>query len=259
MSADAVILMQHGPLATLTLNRPRVLNAFNTDLLVDLEAALDALSTRTELRVLVIRGAGRAFSAGLDLDMRARGVTSDFFARTERVRARIEGLAAISIAAVQGYCLGGGLQLAIACDLRVASSDAQFGLPAVLEGVFPGLATVRLPRLIGLGRARRLILSGELVGAAAALDIGLIDHVTAASTFDTELIALVEQYTRVPASAAAASRYLMQRAFDTPLDTLAAELPALMAACLASADAAQAQLAWAARRADRARGAAAVR
>ena len=85
------------------------------------------------------------------------------------IRAQLEALNAITIAAVHGYCLSGGLQLAIACDIRVCSSDCRLGLPAVVEGIFPGLATVRLPRLIGLGPARRLILSGELIAAGEAL------------------------------------------------------------------------------------------
>ena len=118
---STVLLETDGPLATVTLNRPHVLNAFDMTMLDDFETAVEALSRMPELRVVVIRGAGRAFSSGLDLNMRAGGVPLDFFERQEQLRIRLESMSAISIAVVHGYCLGGGLQLAIACDIRVAA------------------------------------------------------------------------------------------------------------------------------------------
>jgi enoyl-CoA hydratase/carnithine racemase len=238
-----VLLETDGPLATVTLNRPHVLNAFDMSMLEDFEIAFETLSRLPALRVVVIRGAGRAFSSGLDLNMRADGVPLDFFERQERLRLRLEALSAISIAFVHGYCLGGGLQLAIACDIRVATEDARFGLPAVMEGIFPGLATVRLPRLIGLGPARKLVLSGEQIDAREALRLGLIDHLS------SDIDGVIQTYLRTPPTAAAASKYLLRAAFERPLDALVEEERNLFAACLASSDNATAIDAWSQRRA----------
>jgi enoyl-CoA hydratase/carnithine racemase len=258
IEAGAVLLHIEGPLARITLNRPQKLNAMNGALLDGLEAAVDAVTRARAVRVVLLAGAGRAFSSGLDLDMRAAGVPLDFFERQERVRRRLEALEAITIAALHGHCLGGGLQLAIACDLRVCSSDCRLGLPAVMEGLFPGLATVRLPRLIGLGPARRLILSGESIGAPAALQQGLIDHLVPAERFAAGTAEVVQTYLNVPRAAAAASKRLMGRAFEAPLESLKEEMLPLMAECLASPDATGAAAAWRERQEARRRGEAPV-
>ena len=247
----SVLTSIDGPLARITLNRPSVLNAQNLELMQDLEAAVDLVAADRGVRVVVVSGAGRAFSAGLDLDMREQGVALEFFERQERTRVRLETLDAITIAAVRGHCLGGGLQLAIACDLRVCSTDARLGLPAMLEGLFPGLATVRLPRLIGLGPARRLILSGDAVGAEEALRLGLADYVVAAERFDDGLAEILAHYLAAPPTAAAAAKRLMRLAFDAPLSAAVTEMPALMARCLASPEAQAAAEAWRERRAAR--------
>jgi enoyl-CoA hydratase len=131
---------------------------------------------------------------------------------------RLEMLQPVTIARVHGYALGGGLQVALACDLRVAGEDAQFGLPAVLEALIPGTGTYRLPRFIGLGRARRMIITGETVGAQEALEIGLADWVVPADR-------LVEQTERIAQGVMQGSRtaqYLSKRlaaiSFETALN-----------------------------------------
>jgi enoyl-CoA hydratase/carnithine racemase len=244
----AVRLTIEGPLARITLHRPHVLNAIDEALTEGLESALEAVAGAPEVRVVLLRGAGRAFSSGLDLDMRAAGVPLSFFARQERIRVRLEGLDQITIAALHGYCLGGGLQLAIACDLRVCSSGCQLGLPATLEGLFPGMATVRLPRLIGLGPARRLILSGIPIGAPEAQCLGLVDYVFPEQELEAGIAEVLETYLRVPRLASASAKRLMRRAFEAPLETLEQEMLPLLGACLDSPDAAAATLAWQARR-----------
>src|SRR5687767_8686895 len=144
---EAVILVQsEGPLATITLNRPEVLNAENLAWVQGLGTAVAAVAGEPEVRVVVIRGAGRAFSAGMDLDMLgSEGMPPGFYEGQERAFRALETLDKIVIAVLHGYCLGGGLQLAIACDIRIASSACQLGLPAAREGVFPGMAVFRLP------------------------------------------------------------------------------------------------------------------
>lgn len=256
MRHGTVLLDVEGPLARITLNRPEVLNAANLAFMEDFEAVVDAVAAEPDVRVVLVRGAGRAFSAGLDLDMSGGADAPrllEFFERQERSRCRLEALDTITIAAVHGYCLGGGLQLAISCDIRVCSTDCKLGLPAVLEGIIPGLAPVRLPRLIGLGPARRLVLSGELVGAEEALRLGMVDYVVTAERFEEETAAVIETYLKVPPTAARASKRLMRRAFEEPLSALEAEMLPLIEACLDSPEAAAAAQAWRDRRATRAR------
>src|SRR5215212_4019537 len=256
MRHGTVLLDVEGPLATVTLNRPEVLNAANLVFMEDFEAVGDALEAASTVKVVLVRGAGRAFSAGVDLDMSAGGKSPEllgFFERQERSRIRFEALDTITIAAVHGYCVGGGLQLAIACDIRVCSADCKLGLPAVMEGIFPGLAPVRLPRLIGLGPARRLILSGEMIGAEESLRLGMVDYVVPSDRFGEETAAVVETYLKVPHTAAMASKRLLRRSFEVPLATLEADLVPMMADCLDSPEAAAAARAWEERRAERAR------
>ncbi len=255
MRHGTVLLDVEGPLARVTLNRPEVLNAANIAFMEDFTAVVDALEAAPDVHVVLVRGAGRAFSAGVDLDMAGGGKSPEllrFFGGQERARIRLEALDKITIAAVHGYCVGGGLQLAIACDIRICSSDCKLGLPAVMEGIIPGLAPVRLPRLIGLGPARRLVLSGETVGAEESLRLGMVDYVVPAERFEEETAAIVETYLKVPHTGAIASKRLLQRAFEEPLSAFEPEMLSLISACLDSPEAAIAAQAWKDRQAARA-------
>jgi enoyl-CoA hydratase len=250
----AVRLEVDGPCAYITLNRPEVLNAFDLALVQGLEAAVDAAAAAPDVRVVVVRGAGRAFSAGLDLDMLARErLPPDFYEGHERAFRQPETMDKVTVAVLHGHCLGGGLQLAIACDIRISSSDCRLGLPAVLEGIFPGLATFRLPRLIGLGPARRLILSGEVIGPEEALRVGLVDHVVPAGRFEDGLAEILEVYRRAPRTAVANSKRLMGRAFDASVETVYQESLPLLAECLASPEVGAIREAWQQRQAERPR------
>ena len=256
MGHGTVLLDVEGPVATITLNRPEVLNAANLAFSEDFEAVVEAVAAEPDVRVVLVRGAGRAFSAGLDLDMQGGSTAPkllEFFDRQERSRCSLEALDKITIAAVHGFCVGGGLQLAISCDIRVCSTDCKLGLPAVLEGIIAGMAPVRLPRLIGLGPARRLILSGELVGAEEALRLGMVDYVVPADRFEEETAAVIETYLKVPPTAARASKQLMRRAFEEPLASLVPDMVPMIEACLDSPEAAAAAQAWRDRRASRTR------
>jgi len=112
--------------------------------------------------------------------------------------------------------LGGGLQLALACDIRIATEDCMLGLPAIKEGIIPGLGTFRLPRYIGLGRAKWMVLSGENIDGRRALEIGLVDHLAAAETFDQEVDALVDKYSRACSEGTRQSKILLNMPFDMP-------------------------------------------
>ncbi len=214
MDEGAILVQLDGAFAQITLNRPTVLNAMNLAWVQGLEAAVDHVGGDPGVRVVLIRGAGRAFCAGLDLDMMGReGMPAGFYEAQERAFRALELMDKIVVAALHGYCLGGGLQLAIACDIRVCSTGCRLGLPAVQEGLFPGMAPFRLPRLIGLGPARRLILSGETIAADEALHLGLVDHMVPAERFEAGLAEVLERYATAPRAAgiASSSRTLVVR------------------------------------------------
>ncbi|MBI3084670.1 MAG: enoyl-CoA hydratase/isomerase family protein [candidate division NC10 bacterium] len=245
MNQGAVLVEYDGPLARITLNRPEKLNAINLAWVQELDAAVSALAARPGVRVVVVRGAGRAFCAGLDLDMLAReGMPSGLYELQERAFHGLEVMGKITVAILHGYCLGGGLQLAIACDIRVCSTECRIDLPAINEGLVPGMAPFRLPRLIGLGPARRLILSGEVVGPGDALRLGLIDHLVPANTFEVDVTEILERYLAAPATAAVASKQLMRQAFHVPFERVYQASERLLADCLASPEVEAAKKAW---------------
>jgi enoyl-CoA hydratase/carnithine racemase len=218
----------------------------------ELAAAVEAVAADPSgVALVLIRGAGRAFCAGLDLDMMsAEGMPPEFYPAQERAFAGLEALDRLVLAQIHGYCLGGGLQLALACDIRIACDDAVLGLPAALEGLPPGMAPWRLPRFVGLGRAMRLAVGGERLGAAEAERIGLVDHVLPAEGFDEAARIVVERYRAVPAAAARATKTLIRRAFDEDFTGAFARSQELVRQSLDSPAAAAARSAWAARKAD---------
>jgi enoyl-CoA hydratase len=169
---------RHGRVEVLTISRPSALNALNSEFFREINTYLDDLMLNEEVSVLIITGEGKAFVAGADISemvnltpARAKG----FSENGQQTFYRIENLSIPVIAAVNGYALGGGCELAMACDFRVASKKAVFGLPEVSLGLIPGYAgTQRLPRLIGLGNAMKCILSGGQVIAEEAFRMGLV-------------------------------------------------------------------------------------
>ena len=231
--------------ATLALNRPEKLNALNLALVSALEEAAQRVGADPDVGVVVVRGRGRSFCAGLDLDVfAAEGMSLEFYRRQEGGFRSLETMDKVVIAAIHGHCLGGAVQLAAACDVRVASSDAVIGLPAIDEGLFPGMAPYRLPRLVGKGRAASLILSGRRIGAEEALAIGLVDHVIEADRFDEQLATTIDEYARAPRAAAAASKRLIARSYDAPFEDALAESERLLEDCLRSPEVARARQAW---------------
>ncbi len=249
---DAVAVRRDGAIAEIVLNRPTVLNAMNLAWVAELGQAVNEVATAEDVEVVVVRGEGRAFCAGLDLTMMTEvGMPPEFYPLQEAAFSALENLDRLVIAQIHGYCLGGGLQLAIACDLRIACEDAAFALPASQEGLFPGMAVWRLPRLIGLGRAMRLAVSGEQVSAADALGIGLVDYVCPADGFAGAARAIVEHYLEVPQTAARATKRLMRTAFERDFATVYQESLPLLERCLGSPEAAAAREAWARRQAGR--------
>jgi enoyl-CoA hydratase/carnithine racemase len=237
MLASAVDLALDGPVARITLNRPEVLNAGDPRWVADLRAVVAVIAARTDLRVAVIGGAGRAFCTGVDLKALAAGeMTLDHFVAWEDAMTAIERLPLPFIAAINGHCLGGGLQLALVCDYRLAAAEATIGLPAVKECLIPSMALYRLPRLIGDARARELVLTGEPISAARAEQYGLVHRVVPGPDFARAVEECVERFLRLPATSVAWSKRLMARAFDLEFDQFRREMEAGLRECVASAE-----------------------
>ena len=168
-------------IATVTINRPDKLNALNDALMKEIGAVMDELASNAGVGVIILTGAGRAFVAGADISKLAVARTGELekFARVgQSVFRRIELSSKPVIAAVNGFALGGGCELALACHVRIASTQAKFGLPEVKLGLIPGYGgTQRLPRLIGRGAALQLILTGDTIDGAEAARLGLANAV----------------------------------------------------------------------------------
>ena len=182
--ADQVVLTAvDGRVATVTINRPDKMNALNAATRQGLLAALDALGGNDEVRVVIVTGAGdKAFVAGADIgEFAGRTPVDQFRAMSGRtIFDAVDAFPKPVIAAINGFCLGGGCELALACDIRVASDKAKLGQPEVNLGILPGAGgTQRLPRLVGMGTAYKLLFSGELIRADEAFRIGLVDEVVA--------------------------------------------------------------------------------
>ena len=214
MNFETMLYESDGDLIRLTLNRPHALNAVDYRGTLELHRAAQAIHDDVTARAVIIRGAGRAFCAGIDLKELAAGETPQaYFYHWDRALRLLELSDKLVLCAIQGYALGGGLQLPLACDIRIATADAQLGLPAAKEGFIPGLGTYRLPRYIGLGRAKRMALSGENVDGNEALRIGLVDYVVDTVNFDAEVEALVRRYLTISSEGARQTK-LMLSAFQ---------------------------------------------
>ncbi len=212
-------ITSEGPVTTVRLNRPDVLNALNLGLMTELISALDGLEEDDEVRCVVLTGNERAFAAGADIkEMAGAGtvemMTRDQFARWDRIRRFKKPL----IAAVSGYALGGGNELAMLCDMIVASETAQFGQPEINIGVMPGAGgTQRLTRAVGKAVAMDMVLTGRMLSAREALNFGLVNRVVPVEVYLKEAQKLAAQIAEKAPLAAQLAKEAVLKAFDTPL------------------------------------------
>ena len=210
-----------GGVAELTLERPEVLNALNEETIRELDAAFRSLERDENVRIVLLSGAGKAFSAGADIPEvhRLDAETSQAFSRRgHAVLNRIERGSKPVLAAVRGFCLGGGCELALACHIRIAGSDARIGLPEVRLGIIPGYGgTQRLARIVGRSKALELLLCGRTMTAQEALAAGLVVRVVEP---DDLLPTCRELASRIAGQAPLAVRYCFEavnRGYDLPL------------------------------------------
>jgi enoyl-CoA hydratase/carnithine racemase len=208
-------VIKHGPVGEIRLNQPEVLNAMGRHWPEDMLAAAKEMREDPDIRVVLLTGEGRSFCSGLHLTELGRGeIPNEWFHVCEYAFRSMETIEKPTIAGLQGYCIGGGLQVAIACDVRIAADDAALGLPAVREAFIPGMSTYRLPRVIGMGQARHLILSGENINAEEAYRIGLVNKVVPRADLEGELEVWAQRYLDVPRPSITWSKRLSNMAYD---------------------------------------------
>lgn len=173
------VSFDEGGIATITLHRPEVRNAIDATMVRELTETLDELSRDEGLRVLVLRGEGPTFAGGADIaQLRERRTGDAFRSINGSLFQLVEDFPTPVIAAIEGFALGGGCELALACDVRIAGEGARMGFPEVTLGIFPAAGgTHRLPKLVGSGKARELVFTGRILTAEEALAIGLVEHV----------------------------------------------------------------------------------
>jgi enoyl-CoA hydratase len=182
MEYKNILLSFEGEIGILAINRPKALNALNIETLKDIQMGIEEAKDRAELKILIVTGSGeKAFVAGADIaEMKGMNAVEALnFSKLGHLTLKmIQDFDRPVIAAVNGYALGGGTEIAVACDFIYASENARFGLPEVTLGIFPGFGgTQRLPRLIGKGKAKELILTGKMITAQEAFQMGIVNRV----------------------------------------------------------------------------------
>jgi enoyl-CoA hydratase/carnithine racemase len=214
-------LEQEGKTAWITFTRERYLNAMNNASTVQLLGIAEALRENPDVRVIIIRGEGRAFCTGIDLKELAEDrIAMDYHHRWESALRNFETMEKLVIVGMHGYCLGGALQLALAADIRVSTANCRIGLPAIKESLIPGLGTWRLPRYIGWGRAKTMILGGQNIKGEEALRIGLVDHIVPQENFFTHLNEVAEKYLPACSLGTRMSKLVTNQAFDMDYDAV---------------------------------------
>jgi len=213
-------LEKEGKLAWLTFTRKNHLNAMNNACINQINRIAMVLREDSDVRVIIIRGEGRAFSTGIDLkELAADRIEMGYHRRWEQALRYFETMEKLVVVGMHGYCLGGALQLALAADIRVSTADCQIGLPAIKESLIPGLATMRLPRYIGWGRAKKMILGGQNIDGQEALRIGLVDHIVPSEDFFTHLDKIAGNYLAACSLGTRMSKLVTNRAFDNGYET----------------------------------------
>jgi enoyl-CoA hydratase/carnithine racemase len=217
-----VLLETREQIAWITLNRPEAMNALSQQLRAELPAAIRAAEADPEVRVLVLRGAGeRAFCAGADIKEFVEVPAPPLYRQARTPESWISAFDATRkpiLASIHGHCLGGGLEIALACDMRIAAEDAQFGFPETGLGIITGVGgSQRLPRVVGHAIALDMMLTGERIDAARALAMGLITRLVPRAALAAETEALAARLAARPPMAMAFAKEAVRAAFDLPL------------------------------------------
>ena len=231
---------KQGNVAVLTIDRPEALNALNSQVLCDLDAAISQVEADDEVRVVVLTGAGRSFVAGADIGEMVNFSAIDgkkFGVHGGSIFLRLENLSKPVIAAINGFALGGGCELAMACDIRIASEKAKFGQPEVGLGITPGFGgTQRLPRIVGISKAMELILTAKVIKAEEAKAIGLVSEVYPAEELMPKAMELAEAICANAQIAVQESKRCIRMGMQTDIATGSAFEAEAFGVCCGTAD-----------------------
>jgi len=231
--------------ATLTLDRPAVLNALDTDLAAALAEGAERAAADENVFVVIVRGSGRAFCSGMDRTALAGGTIGEPFYRAWiRALNTLEDMPKVSVAVLHGYSIGGGLQLALACDLRIATDDAVLGLGATKHGIIPDGAVLRLARVIGLGRAKELALLNDDVSPEDARAMGLVNWVCGPGEVDATVERVIAKVRSAAPTATAHTKRLLHESFHRDPRAMIEAVIGSQNACMATWETAEANRAW---------------
>lgn len=240
MEYKKLIIQDNRAVRVIKINNPEALNALNTAILKELDAAFTEVAEDNGILAVVLTGEGRAFVAGADIsEMKSKNaIEGEIFGKLgASVFRKIELLPKPVIAAVNGFALGGGCELAMSCDIRLASAKAKFGQPEVGLGITPGFSgTQRMPRLIGMGKAKELIYTADIIDAAEAYRIGLVNHVYEPEALMEEAMKMAEKIASKAPIAVKNSKEAINRGIQTDMDSAVAIEAYLFGLCFASED-----------------------
>ena len=243
--SPAVAYRVEDGVAWITLNRPTVLNALNTELAAGLADHAEFAAADPDVDVVIVRGEGRAFCSGMDRTALASGaVGEEFYRHWIRGLNCLEDMPKVSIAVLHGYSIGGGLQLSLACDLRIAVTDAIIGLGATMHGIIPDGAVLRLARLVGLGRAKELALLNDNIAVEEARAIGLVNWVCPPDALASTLAGVIAKARRAAPTANAHTKRLLHESFQRDPRASIEDLLQAQNLCMTSWETEEANRAW---------------
>ncbi|MCY4469175.1 MAG: enoyl-CoA hydratase/isomerase family protein [Thiotrichales bacterium] len=242
---ETLNIRSDGRLVRLELARPERLNAVAMTGAREMLDAVRRIAADEDVRMVAITGSGRAFCTGIDLkDLAAGLIEQSYFDLWDSALRVIETMDKLAVCLMHGYAVGGGLQLALACDIRVCTPSAKLGLPAIKEGLIPGLGTFRLARYVGLGRAKSLIIRGSMIDGAEAERIGLVDHLVGEDTAFEEFEGWLAEYTATNSVGCRAAKQMLLDCFDLGWEAFFRKYLVLQERAVAAPDFAEARDAY---------------
>ncbi len=223
MDFQNIIYTVEDGIGIITLNRPKVLNALSQELMIEVGQAVDLIASDEQIKAVILTGGARAFAAGADIGSMASATVADTLINCgifHAVMDKVEALPKPVIAAIAGMALGGGCELTLTCDVRFAAAGTKFGLPEINLGIMPGGGgTQRLPRLIGMGRAKALVLTGDMIDAEEALSYGIVNKVVPLESLMEESKKMAQKLAKKPVLAVAAAKRAMNNGINADMRT----------------------------------------